>query len=191
MMAIWLVSFEFLAIIWHHSPNALDIFLPIIWSFDESFTLFLINVSTIFQKIVQMNMKKIHFHTHFDRQLLLGLYQLISQVSVVAFFSIYKELLNHWFEGCPSSWSASFIDSTKCMDLKSFHFFSTPMPVKVLPKHSKHLLSLSSVLINCFTNHILIIRRGNIIFSLRIRGLASTFLSPGFNSALKDNYFLT
>ena len=157
----------------------------------ESFTLFVINVSTYFKNIVQMNMKKIHSHTHIDTQLLLGLYQLISRVSVVAFFSISKELLNHWFERCPSSWSESFIDSTKCLGLRSFHFFSTPMPVKVLPKHLKHLLSLSSVLINCFTNHILIIRRGNIILSLRIRGLASTFLSPGFNSALKDNYFLT
>lgn len=44
--------------------------------------------------------------------------------------------------------------------------------------------------VNCLITPIFIIRRGNIILSLRTRGLAITFLSAGFNSVLKENSVL-
>ena len=67
----------------------------------ECWTLFITNISTVFRKIVQMTIKKMHLLI--DTKLPIVLYQLINQVSVVVCFSIPKEILNHWFERCPIS----------------------------------------------------------------------------------------
>ena len=59
----------------------------------ESFNLFVTNVSTVFKKILQMAMKKMHFYTHIEIQPLVVLYQLIKLLSIAVCFSISKDTL--------------------------------------------------------------------------------------------------
>ena len=133
-----------------------------------------------------MTMKKIHFYTHIGTQLLAHQLAVCSCLlfylqgnSQSLIWKMSKLLINIicWFNEMQVLCKFSNV-----WTIKSFHFLSILIPVKLLTKYSKHLPSLSNTLIKCFINPSLISKRGNIIMSLETRGLSITSLSPGFNS---------
>ena len=142
-----------------------------------------------------MTMKKIHFYTHIGTQLLghqlavcscLLFYLQGNSQSLI--WKMSKLLINIicWFNEMQVLYKFSNV-----WTIKSFHFLSILIPVKLLTKYSKHLPSLSNALIKCFINPSLISKRGNTIMSLETRGLSITSLSPGFNSVVKGKPLLT